>query len=139
MPSAEAALVALLTVGSPNPVSALVGTRVYPRKLPQNVTYPAIRYQRISTARSQFRDLSGRAGYARPRFQIDCWALSEAQCVALAQAVYQRLEGFGGVSANLQIDGISTEDEAADLEEGVGPNGADVFRQRLDFFVPHPE
>jgi hypothetical protein len=139
MPSAEAALVSLLTTGSPNPVHALVGTRVYPRKLPQNVTYPAIRYTRISTSRSEFRTLDGRAGYARPRFQIDCYGLTEASCVALAQALYQLLEGFDGIAAGLRIDGIGTDDEGADVEEGVGPGGSDLFRQRLDFMIPHPE
>ena len=43
-PSAEAALVAILTQGSPNPVAALVGTRVYALQLPQNPIYPAMVY-----------------------------------------------------------------------------------------------
>jgi hypothetical protein len=139
MPRAESALIALLTVGSPNPVAAIVGTRVYPRKLPQSVIYPAIRYQRISTNRSQFRDLTGFAHYAMPRFQIDCYTLSEAEAIALGQAVFLRLEGFAGMSNGLRFDSIANEDEAGDLEEGAGPGGADLYRQRFDFFLPHPE
>ena len=46
MPSAEAAIRELLTTGSPNPVQALVGGRVYSKKLPQNVVWPAIRFTR---------------------------------------------------------------------------------------------
>ena len=46
-PSAEAALVAILTQGSPNPVAAIVGPRVYALQMPQNPVYPAITYQRI--------------------------------------------------------------------------------------------
>lgn len=137
MPSVEAALVALLTQGSPNAVHAIAGTRVYPRKLPQNVTYPAIRYTRINTVR--LRTLDGLSNYARALFQIDCYGLSESQCVALSQAVYRLLEGFGGVSAGLPIDGIGILDEGADVEDLVGPNGADVYRQRLDFSIPYPE
>ena len=61
-PSAEAALVAILTQGSPNPVAALVGSRVHALQMPQNPVYPAIVYTRISTPRSQYRTLDGRAG-----------------------------------------------------------------------------
>lgn len=139
MASAEAALYTLLTAGSPNPVAALVGTRVYPLVLPQNVLYPAIRYQRISTPRSQYRGLDGRAEYASPRFQIDAYALTHSQAIAVAQAVYELLEGFTGTVAGLRIDHISTDDEGADLEEGAAPGGAHLYRQRVDVFLYHPE
>lgn len=139
MPSAEAALYSLLTAGSPNPVHALVGSRVHPLVLPQNVLYPAIRYQRISTPRSQYRALDGRAEYASPRFQIDAYALTHAQAIAVAQAVYELLEGFTGTVAGLRIDQISIDDEAADMEAGAGPGGAHLYRHRTDVFLYHPE
>jgi hypothetical protein len=141
MPSAEASLYALLTSGSPNPVAALIGTRCYPLVLPQGLqAWPAIRYQRISTPRSQYRTLDGRADYASPRMQVDCYATTHASALAVAQAVYQMLEGFGGtVVAGLRIEAISTDDEGADLEEGVGPGGAPLYRQRLDLIMFHPE
>ena len=139
MPSAEAALYSLLTTGSPNPVAALVGTRVYPLVLPQGVSYPAIRLQRISTARSQYRGLDGRAAYASPRMQIDAYALTHGQAIAVAQAVYQLLEGFYGTVGGLRIDAIGIDDEGADLEEGVGPGGSNLYRQRVDAIVYHAE
>lgn len=139
MPSAEAALFSILTTGSPNAVAALVGTRVYPDLLPQGVTYPAIRVQRISTARSQYRTLDGVAGYASPRMQIDCYALSRSGAVALAQAVYNMLEGYHATVGGLRIDAISTEDEGASVETDIGPNGAAVYGQRLDAIVHHAE
>lgn len=139
MSRAEAALFSLLTTGSPNAVAAIVGTRVYPDILPQGVLYPAIRLQRISTPRSQYRTLNGRAEYASPRMQIDCWALSRLGALALSQAVYQLLEGFTGTIAGLRIDYVSTEDEGGDVEIGIGPDGRNVYRERLDVIVAHPE
>lgn len=139
MPSVEASLFSLLTTGSPNAVAAIVGTRVYPDVLPQGVLYPAIRVQRISTPRAQYRALDGRAEYASPRMQVDCWALSRSGALALAQAVYGMLEGHHATVAGLRIDAISTEDEGGDAEVDIGPNGATVFRERLDFIIFHPE
>jgi len=65
-------------------VSALVGTRIYPLLLPQNPTYPAITYQRIST-----RPVMTRTGNGLDfvRMQIDCYADSYSGVKALAAAV----------------------------------------------------
>lgn len=138
-PSAEAALVSILTSGSPNPVAALVGTRVYALQLPQNPTFPAMVYTRISTPRSQYRTLDGRANYASPRFQLDCWATDFGVVMELGQAVYGLLEGYAGISAGLSVDYISTDDEAAEVEVDAGPDGKDLYRKRLDVFLAHPE
>jgi hypothetical protein len=135
--SVEAALKTLLTTGSPNPVAAAVGTRVYYDELPQGVTYPAIRLQRISTIRSPYRTLDGRANYARPRFQIDVYSPTKTEALNLAQAIYDLLEGYRGTPTGLptswRIDAISTEDEGGSLEE------LGLYRQRLDIFVMHSE
>ena len=139
MPTAEASLFSILTEGSPNAVAAIVGTRVYPDVLPQTPTLPAIRFQRISTPRSQYRTLDGHAGYASPRFQIDCFTMSRSSALALAQAVYGLLEGFTGTVAGLRVDYVSTEDEAGDIEIDAAADGRDIYRQRLDVFLAHPE
>jgi uncharacterized protein DUF3168 len=139
MITAEAALRSLLVNGSPNPVAAIVNSRVYPRRLPDGVVYPAIRYARVSTQRSPYRDLTGYSNYARPRFQIDCYTTSEDQCLTLANAVRQVLDGFVGVSAGLKIDALGMEDEAAELDPEAGVGGSSLYRQRLDFFMSHPE
>jgi hypothetical protein len=141
MATTEAALVSLLVQGGvSNPVFVLVGTRVYPIVLPQSPTYPSIRYQRISTVRAPYRVLStGRAGYAKPRFQIDSYALTPATAQAVADAVMARLDGFAAPVANVIIGSIATEDEDADIEVGVGPGGAPVYRHRKDYLVGHQE
>lgn len=140
MASAETAIYTLLTAGSPNPVAALVGDRVYPLILPQGLTtFPAIRFQRISTPRSQYRTLDGQANYASPRIQIDCWDVDYDGMLDLGEAVYGLLEGFHGTIDGLRIDAISTEDEANDVETDIGPSGVPLFRQRIDVLIMHAE
>lgn len=140
MPSAEDAIFTLLTAGSPNPVAALIADRAYLNQLEQGVTYPAIRYQRISTPRAQYKTMDGTIGYASPRFQIDCWSPSSDQVIALAAAVRMLVIEIAFYTiAGLRIDTATPEDEAGDVEEDIGPNGARVFRQRLDVIVYHAE
>ena len=139
MASAETALFSILTTGSPNPVAALVSDRVYPLILPQGSLFPAIRYQRISTPRGQYRTMDGFANYASPRMQLDCWDLTFDGVLVLGQAVYGLLEGFHGTVDGLRIDAISTEDEGNEVETDIGPDGATLFRQRLDVIVYHAE
>jgi hypothetical protein len=140
MATPEAALVSLLVTGAGNPVAALIGTRAYPLVLPQNPAVPAIRYQRISTTRGPYRALgTGRAEYAKPRFQLDCYATTAAGAKALADAVRIALDGFAGTVAGISIGSMALEDEDADLEEGVGVAGAPLYRSRLDFLMGHVE
>lgn len=140
MATPEAALVALLITGIGNPVSAIIGTRAYPLVLPQAPTLPAVRYQRISTVRATYRQLStGRAIYAKPRFQVDCFATTPAGAKALADAVRGVLDGYAGEVAAVIIGSVALEDEAAEMETDVGLGGAPIYRQRLDFLIGHAE
>lgn len=143
MATAEAALVSMLIQGSPNPVADLVGTRVYPLRLPQTNTapvLPAIRYQRISTVRGPYRKMeTGKSDYAKPRFQVDCFATTPAAAKQLADAVRSVLDGFAGTIAGVAIGSSAAEDEASDLEEGVGTGGAPIYRSRVDFLIGHTE
>jgi hypothetical protein len=141
MPSAEASLYQLLTQGSPNPVSAIIGSRVYPNVLPQNALYPCIRYSRISTPRTEWRvlDYNDNEGYAAPRFQLNCYALKHSDALNLAQAVFRHLKSFHGTVAGLRIDLIAPDDEAGQYEPGVAAGDVGVHDQRLDVFISHAE
>ncbi len=82
-------------------VAALVGTRMYARKLPQNPTLPAISFQRIDTRR--LHDMTGPDGLPRPRIQVNCWATTPAGADDLAAVVRQRLDGYKGTWGTLTI------------------------------------
>lgn len=75
-------------------IVALVAARVWPLRLPQKPTLPAIVVTRVSDIRAT--PLRGSASVARPRVQVDCWAQSSDQAAALGALVRQRLENYDG-------------------------------------------
>lgn len=76
--------------------------RIYPEWLPEGVTYPALRYERVST--DPFVTLSGETSFRRVRIQVDVWGSTRATCRAAADAVLLALDGvtgsLGGTSIN---------------------------------------
>jgi len=80
----EAALVSYLR-NTPG-VQTLVGTRIYPQRLPQTPTYPAITYARISGNRHHNIDV------AYHTFQFDCWATSYGGAQDVAEVLRVALQ-----------------------------------------------
>ena len=97
-------------------VAGLIGTRMYPNKLPQGVTLPAVRYQLI--AQTRLRNLGGGAGRATPVLQIDCFADGYVAAKALAAAVRARIGDFNGILSTLRAV-IAIETERDDYDDTV--------------------
>lgn len=77
-------------------VAGLIGTRLYPIKVPQAGTFPAATMQKITEPR--FGHLRGGGALAAPRYQIDAWTReSFTGSQALAKAIRDRISGFAGV------------------------------------------
>lgn len=126
-------------------IAAAVETRIYPIKLPQNATYPAITILRVSAIRANV--LRGPASLARPRYQIDCWAWEKSSTTAftdaqeLGGAVRARLEGYTGVMTDPSTSpatdyhtGVTFDDERDLFDPDV--NGG-YFRHSSDYFLWH--
>lgn len=107
-------------------VKALVDTRIYPDALPQGVTYPAIRYQRIDTPRTYTK--GGYTGLSRPRLQIDCYATTYVAARNLATAVRAAMERYPGPAV--------CENEQDGYEETPDPP---VYVRTLEFRIWHRE
>lgn len=114
-------------------VNNLVSTRVYPLRLPQGYTLPAISYQRISAERIHEMSI-GPIGWAWSRFQVDCWANSYGDVRSLAEAVRQSLDGFKGDLDSTHVGGIYIEGERDLFEEN-----AEIYRVTMDFLIPYKE
>lgn len=109
-------------------VASLIGTRMFPVKLPQNPTFPAVMIQTISGERVHSTD--GASGLAGPRIQIDCWAESYADADAVFEAVRKRLDGKG----NGDIQGMFIQSERDDFDFELG-----IYNRSMDVFVWHKE
>lgn len=127
------ALFSYLTADSS--IAALVGTRVYPVKAPEDETRALIVYSRISGIGDH--TLRGVGGLARPRLQIDCWAPTPDVAAQLARLVKARLDGFRGAigtgdspSVSVAVRGMFLADERDDYDDV-----AKQYRTSLDFMI----
>ena len=112
-------------------VSGEVGTRIYPDIVPQDPTYPAITYSRVSGVR--LHNLAGTAGRATPRITINSWATTAAGRQTLADAVRASLDGFNGVLTTIKAT-IKIDTDHARYE-----NDTKIYRMIADYFVSHIE
>ena len=70
-------------------VAAVAGARIYPLRLPQEPTLPAITYQRVDAMQNYVHSgpTSAGRGLVSSRFQVSCWALTYAEAITLSEAV----------------------------------------------------
>ena len=108
----EKATYALLVGGSG--ITALVGTRIYPRRLPQNHTLPALVYSLISAPREL--NHSGAESLVTARVQVTAHASTYAVAKSVQNAVQSRADGYSGTVGGVVVDKVYTED---------GPDGYD--------------
>lgn len=129
-------------------IAATVVTRIYPQKLPQNVTYPAITITRVSSIRANV--LHGPASLARPRYQIDCWVkenpgatatIAFTDALTLGGAVRNRLEAYVGIMTDPTTSpatdyrtSVTFDDERDFFEPDVAGG---YFRHSADYFIWH--
>lgn len=71
-------------------IAALAGDRIYPILRPQDAALPAVTYSHVFGRPSNSLD-GYTSGLQRFLMQIDCWAKSYSDVIALAQAVRDRM------------------------------------------------
>lgn len=125
-------------------LAAALGTRVYPIKLPQTVTYPAMTIQKISG--SALAPLKGRASLARPRFQCDVWTRegdgnASAEVQRIGQLLSDRLEGAVFTVQDEDVSPAEALIVALEFDNDQETYETDVeggfFRYRADYFIHH--
>jgi len=111
-----------------NAVATILGTRIYPDKLPQGGTLPAAVYYGISgTDEGQ---LSGLLGRAEQRIQIDAYATTRTAANALALAIRDALTSswgrgtWGPTGATVSVSGCVPEGGERYDTQGLG-DGSD--------------
>lgn len=120
-------------------VTDIVGNRVNWGERPQGEPFPALTLQVVSDPRpSHLKGLDG----ARPtRLQVDCWAETLLQSLALASAVIATLRPPATVSG--KKFGVAQIDSQRDLGETVGSGNASqssgtyIHRQSVDLIIRH--
>ncbi len=113
-------------------LTAIVGNRIYPVLLPQDVTFPAVTYQRISTVREYAQE--GPSGLAHPRFQFSCWAETYEEAKAVAEQIRFALSGYKGTINNVRIDAVYIEDD-----NDIYDPETNIYHVALDATIWHEE
>jgi hypothetical protein len=106
------------------------GNRVYPRRLPQAVTLPALVYFKVSGGVEYVSN--GQSGLQTPRYQINCWAATYIEARALAEQVKSLMSGYAGAMGNETVTAVFIEDDQDD-------DDPDSEREvvRLDVIIHH--
>ena len=117
-------------------VTAIVGagsaSRIYPNKIPQEATLPAVAYQRVSTRRVKAH--AAPTGLARVRVQVTCVARTYSEVKGLAVVVRKALEGVMGTVGGVTVQGSWLETDADEYGDAEG-----LHSVRQDFMVWHTE
>lgn len=118
------------------PIAAVVMARVFPERMPQNTRATSIVYQRISGAFSY--TTAGPSGLVGPRYQIDAWAVSGDDALALANLIKERIDGYRGLMGTggnaVDVRGVFLADDRSDYDDQVQMN-----RVSRDYFVHYAE
>jgi hypothetical protein len=112
-------------------LNALVGTRVYPNKLPQDPTLPALSYRRVSAVRPSA--MGSDIGLARARFQVDVWAATYASARAVAEQLRQALQRWRTTTGTIVQDSFVLNE--TDLYEDT----TEIHHVAMDFEINYEE
>lgn len=83
-------------------VAAKVGARIYPLIMPQNPTFPALTYQRISS--NQINSLGGFSGLENPHIVINAWGTRYDTVKELAEDVHVTMDAATAFKALMASD-----------------------------------
>ena len=112
------------------PVTALVVARIYPDKLPQSPTYPALTYEIISDI--PHRSLDGDSNLERIRARIHCWAETAAGRDDLSRKVRTALADFSGLMGTTKVPSVKFE-----TWHNLFDDVPEVYRRVVDFMIAH--
>lgn len=125
---------ALYTILSTNAaVAAIVADRIYPTDLPQEPTFPAVAYSKISDG-GRYLHHKNFPTVAEPGFQFDCLAATPLAAKQLADAVRKALHGYTGTVGSDFIFFIKVVGGADSGDAGSG-----IYQVSVDAVVRHRE
>lgn len=107
-------------------LTALVGTRIHPVRMPQEPTFPAIVITKVSKPRVTAH--TGDSRLANPRYQFTCWAVKHSVAVQIAAELRISLSGFKGLMNGRRVDASLLENEIDSSDPDTG-----AYAQIVDY------
>lgn len=90
-------------------LTALIGARLHPVRLPQSPTLPAVVFSKVSKPRIVSQQ--GDSGLSNPRYQFTCWAVRHSVAVQIAGELRISLSGFKGTMNGRRVYASFDENE----------------------------
>ena len=118
-------------------VTNLVSTRIYPLTLPQGVTMPAVRYQRISGNSDPH--IRGTTGTATARLQFDILATTYAAAESLREAIREAIDQYTGTSSGVVIHSCNATSHLDLFDEPVHGDAVGLYQMVSDYEIIHSE
>lgn len=104
-----------------------VNDRIYPVKLPQRISFPAVCYTRISNMR--FATHSGQSDLKRVRLQFSVYSKTYTDAVLISREIKDALHCFKGNMGNLQVGAafLESENDSYDYDSNLYHIPVDVY------------
>lgn len=115
-------------------VSALVGAKIYWSEIPQGKQRPVICLHLVSEINTH--TTSGTVDQEDATVQIDCWAETLTDAIAVSDAVKTALDGYSGTEGSTTFQGVFKRSERQDFSKPSNGNGK-FHRVSSDYQVFH--
>ncbi len=116
-------------------VHDLVDGRVYFGVLPQKAKLPAVTI--FVPAKTAGHNLQGSNATAITRVQISAWSTRQSECVAIAEALRHRLDGFQGPMGEVHVNACLLQNEVDLPEAPKDGSGQWTYQIALDYRISH--
>lgn len=133
IPSLHRALYAYLSTYAP--LTALVGTRLYPGLAPTSAVFPYVTIQDLMVA-SHYH-LDGATATFDSMVQIDVWALAAIEALQIARIIRQSMDGMPAAWDGLEVDGVFVDSEMDAPEPAQDASERAYYRRILTITVWH--
>src|SRR5262245_25544352 len=133
VPSLARALYAYLSTYAP--LTAIVGTRIYPGLAPTSAIFPYVTMQDLNVASHYF--LDGATATFDTMTQVDCWSLESMQAQQMARIIRNSMDGMPAAWDGLEVDGVFVDSELDAPEPAQDGSERAYYRRILTITVWH--
>lgn len=121
-------------------VSSVVGSKVFPNRIPQGAALPCVMYSKTSSVHD--RHLRGATGVAAATFQIDCYASGAtgySTVKSLADAIRLGLDSYRGLAGDETVLDATLDSQTDFYDPPAHAQDHGTHRVSMDFTITYRE
>lgn len=118
-------------------VAALIGTRLYLTRIPENGSFPCVTFRRAGSGRHQ--DMRAASGYAEASFDFEIWSDDSEEVEAVCESLRQALQGYRGLMDTTPVSRVTLEDEQDFFHPPLSGDDVGVHRTLVRYVIGYSE